>query len=547
MKKRTLNPIKGNAGITLVELIVTFALIGLFMTAASFVLSNSLRMFQRMESTSKAVTVSDLILDKISGEIAAADVERADKEQGYYFWLGGGADDPESNGSQWVAFCNRSKSPISIYQSDGRLIIKYYAISDGNSGGNVVKPVEEIDWKFDDNVYMGFKIESLTFSRPQPVKRPNVICIDLKLKHERTGFTYSAYRYASNYNYDGTGKRITMRNDGKAERPSEAVEFTYPADWEAEEPTNPTDPITPTEPPAPVEYTINFYSINEKISIAAPIVMQGKQNEQIIVDGSSKSTAGKTVIGPFPIKYYEYVPEDSSDECILDGIKSSGLELYYKPSDTDLFTFKVISRVKQEDGSHLYLHEEVYERKIESQFALTPENERVNNGKTYKCLSSALNFKVGVDGTNEYYFDYELFNEDEYFQGVIPLDPTGWWRTPDIPVNESNGKQWRIINPGGISKWETPDSSYYYVVIKQISGTGYNTQAPSYFNETHVIKISDLEILNYEKVAPSLRPEQGSEFHARVFSYDGNYYVRLGYRNPLGSPETQPSEWYKLP
>lgn len=141
-----------------------------------------------------------------------------------------------------------------------------------------------------------------------------------------------------------------------------------------------------------------------------------------------------------------------------------------------------------------------------------------------------------------------MFNKDEYFQGIIPLDPNGWWRTPDIPVNESNGNQIRIMNSSGIAKWEEPQGeSFYYVVIKQISGTGYNTQKPGYFNETFVIKIYDLEILNYELIKPGLRPEQGSEFHARVFLYKGGYYVRLGYRNPLGSPEEQPSEWYKLP
>ena len=51
---------KEKSGITLVELIVAFALIGLFMTAASFVLTSSLRLFTRMQSVSSAVTVRDV-------------------------------------------------------------------------------------------------------------------------------------------------------------------------------------------------------------------------------------------------------------------------------------------------------------------------------------------------------------------------------------------------------------------------------------------------------------------------------------------------------
>lgn len=477
MIKKYLKAVRDSSGLTLVELIVTFALIGMFMTAATFVLSNSLRMFQRMESTSKAVTVSDLLLDKISGEIAAADVDTKDVRGEYYFWLGGGADDPESTGASWVAFCNRSKSPISIYESGGRLIIKYYAVTDEDKVGESVKPVKEIDWKFDDNVYMGFKIKSLTFSRPQPNSHPNVICIDLVLENERSGFVYSTYRYAGNYNYDGISTGITIRNDGKNELPSEAVEFAIKTD-EGNGGTEPTEPTTPVEPPEPT------------------------------------------------------TPEESPEE----------------PPEPVKVSFKVISRAKQDDGSYLRLKESLYEEEIGNQFVLTPEDKLVYDGKTYKCLSTELSFMIGTNTAAEYYVEYEMLNEDEYFQRIIPLDANGWWRTPDIPMNNENGERQHIVNPGGIAKWEASSSdSYYYVVIKQVAGNGWSTQTPKSVNETSVIIIPDLEILSFEELAPTLESWQGSAFHARVFSYKGNYYVRLGYNNPLGSPEEQPSEWYKIP
>lgn len=243
---------KHKNGTTLVELIVTFALLGLFMTAATTMLTSSLQMFSRMQATSSAITVSDLILDKIAGEIVAADIPEKDmgRDNGYYFWL-----EPEKTiqlsetetvqGSQWVVFRNRSKSPIAIFASPaaaqgedaihgmgaGQLIIRYYAVSgdkDKTPQKGNQKAVEEIDWHFDNKVYMNYTIENLWFSRDNVQNHPNVIKINLILKNEQTGFKYFSYRYAENYNYDfGSGYMCTKDEiePGNREFPIEAEEF----------------------------------------------------------------------------------------------------------------------------------------------------------------------------------------------------------------------------------------------------------------------------------------------------------------------------------
>ena len=51
-------------GSTLVEVIVTFALIGMFLLAATTAVSAAMNAFYRMESLSRAIVVSDTILDK---------------------------------------------------------------------------------------------------------------------------------------------------------------------------------------------------------------------------------------------------------------------------------------------------------------------------------------------------------------------------------------------------------------------------------------------------------------------------------------------------
>ena len=381
---------KKTAGVTLVELIVTFALIGMFMTAASFMLTSSLRLFIQLQSVSGAVTVSDVLLDKIAGEIAAAkepDMDNSDAAfdyGGYYIWM------EKDDGSQWMTLWNRSGSPMAIYaDGGGELCLKYYETVRGKVGAEVTDDsltVPEMDWHFDHGVYMGYRITEggLTFTREDPENHPNVIRIDLEIHNEKSGFTYRASRYAECYNYKFTEtqvKKYLCVRPGEPEMPEKAVDFVI--------------------------------------------------------------------------------------------------------------------------------------RKVEN-----------GGGEAEKPDTSE--------------------KPDGYFQGVIPLDSNGWWRNPDTAVNETNGPKTQTVNPGGIAKWETSGSRFYYVVIRQVVGNGYDIQTPTSGNETTVIQIPDLEILQYDQIKPSLKPWQGSEYHARVFSYKGSYYVRLGYQSPLGSPEEQPSEWYKL-
>lgn len=194
------------SGVTLTELIITFALMGIFMTAASFMITSSLQMFTRTRNTANAVMVSNLLLDKITGEISAA-ILPADGKSGYYFWL------EDSTESEWVVFESRSGSPVAMYVSHGRLFVKDY------------DDLSETDWHFDDMVYMGYQITRLTFSQPEPADHANVIQIDLELSHERTGFVYRTRQYAKNYNFDPATDYIGVRPESGNGMPVEAEEF----------------------------------------------------------------------------------------------------------------------------------------------------------------------------------------------------------------------------------------------------------------------------------------------------------------------------------
>lgn len=556
---------KEKSGITLVELIVAFALMGLFMTAASFVLTSSLRLFTRMQSVSSAVTVSDILLDKIAGEISAAKQPDLDpggmvfKDRGYYVWLGKDGNMDFGSGSEWITMWNRSGSPLAIYaEPDGALCLRYYETVRGEVGAVItgdLKTVPEMNWHFDNGVYMGYRITEggLTFSREDPENHPNVIRIDLEIHNDRTGFTYRSSRYAECYNYnyklEQVKKYLGVRPDkfGMPEDTPPVKEKDFAITNDGSGGTGEPDPDEPTK------YAYSVYYRTDPGNDADGWI---KWIEDEAVDGTViwvtedlTPEEGMLKLPPLDIPGYVY-DELASQSMITIGslISKNNLYLRYNQKTIERVAFTVVSRAKQENGTYIQLQEKTCEEEVGSQFVLTPEELLEYNGKTYKCLSPGLNFTVTPDMEKIYYVEYKLFNEDEYFQGTIPLDPDGWWRTPDTPVNGENGDRQQVVNPSGIARWEESGTeSFYYVVINQITGLGWNTQNPGYFNETYVIQIPDLAILNYEELVPSLRPEQGSEFHARVFSYKGNYYVRLGYKNPLGSPEEQASEWYKLP
>lgn len=246
----------------MVELIVTFLLIGMFMTAATTMLTSTLRFFTRMQSTSSAVNVSDMLLDKISGEISAATFPTGKIVNGYYFWLEPGAASTDGK-SRWLVMQNRTGSPIAIFaaeaDADGKaktttidsqsvpgssgkqLFMRYYenstTVEAASRGVGSVKSVPQLDWHYDSRVYMDYVIDDLYFTRDDEENHPNVIKINLTMRNTRTGETYSTFRYAENYNNTDGGTYLCARSDGETKLPSAAGEFAF-----VKETVAPTEP-----------------------------------------------------------------------------------------------------------------------------------------------------------------------------------------------------------------------------------------------------------------------------------------------------------------
>ena len=139
-------------GSTLVEVIVTFALIGMFLLAATTAVSAAMNAFYRMESLSRVIVVSDTILDKAQGELSLASAD------GALLCLGG-----ESSGDDWwkiICFYSANGNPVRMESEasgdgKGRFSLYYYPVKDSSSQGT--------DWTFDENFYQGFADRDLSF------------------------------------------------------------------------------------------------------------------------------------------------------------------------------------------------------------------------------------------------------------------------------------------------------------------------------------------------------------------------------------------------
>lgn len=540
------------SGTTLVELIVTFALIGLFMAAATAMLTSSLQMFSRMQDTSSAITVSDLILDKIAGEIVAADIPKKEEgnNNGYYFWL-----EPEittnNEESHWVVFRNRSKSPIAIFAAPttkegkartsemgkGQLFIRYYAVTE--EGGLVdqrenQKAIKEIDWHFDNKVYMNYTIENLYFSRDNVQEHPNVVKINLTLKNERTGFIYSSYRYAENYNYDFGSGYMCARDEiepGNVEFPLKAEEFKIKA---PEGDDGGDEEIKPKpEPEKTVGYTLYF--LNEKgEELRTPESGKGGVGTQIQIV-HTRGDNGKVIqiVAPF-IRYYKYVPSKSSSEIQLGELEDKNkLYLYYKPSEEELVNFTVIYRETDSKQELKKAEEKSYQ--IESVITI-PLKDFIG----YQAISEALVLHITKEVEGKiFYIEYKKNDADDYFQNIIPLDKNGW-----IEITEYNKDKKHVILPGGIFKW---NDGKYYIVIEKIEDEGFNLYNPygTYFTN-NVIGVEDMPVLNYDETKKIASSDTGHMYYGRVFEFKGNYYV-YNSRELLQSPEEKATYWHKIP
>ena len=203
-----------NLGMTMVEMIVSFALLSILVTASTVIISNVTTLYYRVRGENYARQVSNILMTKISSEIAGAKYSKRNLSS-----------NPKiSADSQSIELYDRTNTKVVIKASDGILDVQYPAIVDTIDAENSRVGVE---WEYDKRIYNGFEIEELKFSQPSKGKNAeiaaaygltdvnssdypdNVVAVYMKLKSPKYG-EFSVYKYVRIY--EATGEALDMES-----------------------------------------------------------------------------------------------------------------------------------------------------------------------------------------------------------------------------------------------------------------------------------------------------------------------------------------------
>ena len=174
------------SGTTLVELIVSFVVLMILVTATVATLSPALNVFVKVSGMSRAQSVCDILIEKIAGELGASTGNIYISDDGSQIAY------DDQTGHQVIMM---KKQDTDIH----KLLLHYQSV---HSSDKTEILEDAVDWYFTDKAYMNNSIQELNFSR---VEGTSCIKVHLKLENIRTGYTYDRDKIIECYkvNVDG--------------------------------------------------------------------------------------------------------------------------------------------------------------------------------------------------------------------------------------------------------------------------------------------------------------------------------------------------------
>lgn len=174
------------SGMTLVELMVTFLLLGILIAAAIATLSPAMNVMARISNMSRAQGVADILMEKVCGEVGSATGQVQ-----------------IDSGNEKISYTDKKGRSVIMYakETDGekRLVLHYQASSIAGGGAAATKGV---DWTFSKKMYMNQEIKELKFERKEDT---NLVKITLTVRNVKTGQTYKRTKIVECYKLDDTG------------------------------------------------------------------------------------------------------------------------------------------------------------------------------------------------------------------------------------------------------------------------------------------------------------------------------------------------------
>ncbi|MCR4642549.1 MAG: prepilin-type N-terminal cleavage/methylation domain-containing protein [Lachnospiraceae bacterium] len=157
---------KRNKGSTLIEMLVCFLLLAVFMSAAAVVISNITNIYFDVQGQTSGRQLANILLEKICGEIEGAKISKDDT----YTWPVIYRDPADAQANNLSGFkidlYDRTDTHIQMYAEEGELKIRYFEINpDKEDSSETYKEAhrDETIWTFDANVYQDYRLSSLRF------------------------------------------------------------------------------------------------------------------------------------------------------------------------------------------------------------------------------------------------------------------------------------------------------------------------------------------------------------------------------------------------
>ena len=147
---------KNNHGSTLVEMIVCFALMGIFMAAAAAIIAAITSLYFNIKGEIYSREVSDIIMEKITSELDGAEYFKSNSSKEL---------NPKISSNSSIELCDKTDTHVTLEMDDTNgFKVHYheikYTITEGEEDK---KNRSAIDWRFDEKMFNGFNITELKF------------------------------------------------------------------------------------------------------------------------------------------------------------------------------------------------------------------------------------------------------------------------------------------------------------------------------------------------------------------------------------------------
>ena len=196
-----------NGGFTLVEMVTTFALLGIFLVAVTRMISYTVTLYHETQGAALGMQVNDMIAARIRGVIEDSTLIVTD-----YNYLYSLQDEERTNlegngfdkgflvgGDDHILLKDGNEVAVEIsVDEDGSAVIKY---------NEIPGEYDVHEWKFDEKAYMGYKIKDISFAMAESkgTYEPNVVYMRLTIESTKYGeYTSEYYIRAPKYDpYSG--------------------------------------------------------------------------------------------------------------------------------------------------------------------------------------------------------------------------------------------------------------------------------------------------------------------------------------------------------